>query len=342
MLTRRHIRIKVLQALYGFTVQEDKDMARSLDLLKKSLDGIYDLYLYEIKTMVLVLRAADKKIELNRAKQLVTKEDLNPNLRFSENIILRAFADNTELNAEFENRGIKWGEHKGVFSKILRELQDCEEYDRYMVAPTNDVRADKRIVKYLYGTYIAGNERLHEIYEEKSMHWADDLDAAQMMVVKTIKVLMDINGQPISKVNFSHDDAEKVFKTNKLPKGFNPKEQRVTVKLFKDKSDKDFGPTLFAKTLNAFAEHQDQIIEKTKNWDVDRIAILDNLLMQMAQTELEEFSEIPIRVSLNEYIELSKMYSTPKSGQFINGVLDKISLEMQKSGKIKKMGRGLA
>ncbi len=341
MLTRRHIRIKVLQGLYGFRVQEDKDMKRSLDLLKKSLDGIYDLYLYELKTLVLVLRAADKKIELNRKKQLATKEDLSPNLRFTENIILRAFADNTALNAEFDAHGIKWGEHKGVFTKILKELQECEEYDRYMVASSNDVRADKRIVKYLYGTYISGNEHLHDIYEEKSMHWADDLDAAQMMVVKTIKVLMDINGRPISKVNFEHDVAENVFKANKLPKGFNPDEQRVTVKLFKDKSDRDFGPLLFAKTINHYQEHQEQIIEKTKNWEVDRIAILDNLLMHMAQTELEEFTEIPIRVSLNEYIELSKMYSTPKSGQFINGVLDKISLELQQKGKIKKMGRGL-
>jgi len=341
MLTRRHIRIKVLQALYGFYVQDEKDMKRSLDLLKKSLDGIYDLYLYELKTLVLVFRAAENKIELNRKKHLATKEDLNPNLRFTENIILRAFADNTALNDEFEARGIKWGEHKEVFNKIFRELQECEEFDRYMVASKNDVRADKRIVKYLYGTYISGNQHLHDIYEEKSMHWADDLDAAQMMVVKTIKVLMDINGQPISKVNFAHDVAENVFKTNALPSGFDPKEQRVTVKLFKDKSDSDFGPLLFTKTVNEYPEHQDQIIEKTKNWEVDRIAILDNLFMQMAQTELADFPEIPIRVSLNEYIELSKMYSTPKSGQFINGVLDKISLEMQQKGLIKKMGRGL-
>ena len=216
MLTRRHIRIKVLQALYGFTVQNDKDLKRSLDLLKKSLNGIYDLYLYELKTLVLVLRAAENKIDLSRKKHLPTKEDLKPNLRFTENIILRAFADNAKINDEFEVRGIKWGEHKEVFNKIYKELLECEDYDRYMVAPDNEVRADKRIVKFIYGTYIAGNERLHEIYEEKSMHWADDLDAAQMMVVKTIKVLMDINGEPISKVNFSHDDAEQVFKTRSL------------------------------------------------------------------------------------------------------------------------------
>jgi N utilization substance protein B len=288
----------------------------------------------------LILRAAEERIEKNRNKQLATREDLNPNLRFVDNIVFREFADNVALAKDFEDNHINWSEHRDRFTKIFRELIETEEYQRYMTSPKG-IREDKRMVKFIYGTYIAGNEDIHAIYEEMNMHWADDLDAAQMMVVKTIKVMMDINGRAISKVNFDTATSEEIFKTKKLPADFSAKEQKITVNLFKDKSDKMFGPQLFTKTLNNSRDQDILITQKTKNWEADRIALIDNVLMKMAQTELTEFKEIPVRVSLNEYIELSKMYSTPKSSQFINGVLDQISLALQSEGKIKKIGRGL-
>ncbi|MCT4623202.1 MAG: hypothetical protein N4A46_06225, partial [Schleiferiaceae bacterium] len=182
MLTRRHIRIKVMQALYSFYQSENKDMAKNLTELQNSLDNIYNLYLYELKALVLILRAAEERIEKNRNKQLATREDLNPNLRFVDNIVLREFADNVALAKDFADNHINWSEHRDRFTKIFRELIETEEYQRYMTSPKG-IREDKRMVKFIYGTYIAGNEDIHAIYEEMNMHWADDLDAAQMMVV---------------------------------------------------------------------------------------------------------------------------------------------------------------
>ena len=329
-----------MQGLYGFYQTDDRDMAKSLSALKSSLDGIYSLYLYELKALTLILRIAEERIETNRSKNLPTEADLNPNLKFVENSVLRALADNKALNKEFELNSINWSEYRDMFMKIFRELIATEEYQRYLESPKG-MKDDKRIAKFIYGTYISGNEDIHAIYEEMNMHWADDLDAAQMMVVKTIKVLMDINGYAISKVNFDAKIAEEVFSSSKLPSDFVLDDQRVTVNLFKDKPDKLFGPQLFTKTSNNSKAQDELISEKTKNWEADRIALLDNVLLKMAQTELTEFNEIPIRVTMNEYIELSKMYSTPKSSQFINGVLDQISMDLKAKGQIKKIGRGL-
>ena len=342
MLTRRHIRIKVMQALYGFYQTDDsgRDQAKSLTQLKSSLDKIYSLYLYELKTLTLILRAAEQRIDNNKQKQLASREDLNPNLRFVENVVLREFADNKALGKEFELNTINWSEHREVFSRIFKELTQTEEYQKYMLSPKG-IGEDKRLVRFIYGTYISENESLHDIYEEMNLHWADDLDAAQMMVVKTIKVMMNINETVVSKVNFKAEEAEKIFESKNLPSDFITADQRITVNLFKDSADKKFGPELFVKTLNKSTAQDELITEKTKNWEADRIAIVDNVLMKMAQTELTDFNEIPKRVTLNEYIELSKMYSTPKSSQFINGVLDKIAAALEDKGEIKKIGRGL-
>ncbi len=340
MLTRRHIRIKVMQALYGFYQADERDAAKSLTHLKSSLDNIYSLYLYELKVLTLILRIAEERIETNRGKNLPSEADLNPNLKFVENSVLRGLADNKALEKEFELNSINWSEYRDMFMKIFRELISTDEYLQYLNVPKS-IKEDKRIVKFIYGTFISGNEDIHAIYEEMNMHWADDLDAAQMMVVKTIKVLMDIKGRAISKVNFTPEKAEDVFKSKELPSDFILDEQQITMNLFKDKSDKLFGPQLFTKTTNNSKAQDDLISEKTKNWEADRIALLDNVLLKMAQTELTEFNEIPVRVTMNEYIELSKMYSTPKSSQFINGVLDQISIDLKANGQIKKIGRGL-
>lgn len=340
MLTRRHIRIKVMQALYGFYQSDNRDMAKSLTQLQSSLDGIYTLYLYDLKALTLFLRIAEERIETNRNKKLPTASDLKPNLRFVENSVLRALADNEALNKAYELNSINWGEYREMFSKMFKELEQSEEYQRFMTSPKG-MKDDKRIAKYIYGTYISNNEDLHSIYEEMNMHWADDLDAAQMMVVKTLKVLMDLDGNAVSKVNFSAKEAEEIAETKKLPSDFILKDQKVTVNLFKDKLDKLFGGQLFTKTVNKNDAQDKLISEKTKNWEADRIALIDNVLLKMAQTELTDFNEIPERVTMNEYIELSKMYSTPKSSQFINGVLDKILVELKAEGQIKKIGRGL-
>ena len=293
-----------------------------------------------MKSLILVLRAAEDRIEKNKTKHLASREDIHPNTKFVDNPVLRALADNKDLNYQFENRKILWGDYRDTFTKIFREFSASEEFASYMHGPRS-FRNDKKIVKVLYANYFANNESLHQIYEEMNMNWADYLDAAQMMVVKTLKVLFEVDGKAVSKLNFTADEAEKAMKSMNLPESFSYGEQKVTVELFKDLSDKKFGPELLTRTIKDNTFFDEQIAEKTRNWDADRIALIDNVLMKMALAELIHFQEIPIKVSMNEYIELSKMYSTPKSGQFINGVVDKIAIDLKSKGKIKKMGRGL-
>ena len=175
-----------MQALYGFYQTDDRDAAKSLTQLKSSLENIYSLYLYELKALTLILRIAEERIETNRDKNLPTETDLNPNLKFVENSVLRGLADNKALEKGFELNSINWSEYRDMFMKIFKELLTTDEYQQYLQSP-KDIRDDKRIVKFIYGTYISGNEDIHAIYEEMNMHWADDLDAAQMMVVKRLR-----------------------------------------------------------------------------------------------------------------------------------------------------------
>lgn len=340
MLTRRHIRIKVLHALYGFEQRDEKDMAKSIKDLKNNLDAIYDLYLYELKALLQFLYAAQERIEVNKKKHLPTKEDLSPNTRFVDNKVLNLFDQNAQLTNWFESRNIKWGEHRDKFKRMFKELTLTEEYMRYMVSERT-LPQDKKLMKFIYGRFLAYNEDFHALYEDMNMNWADDLDAAQMMVVKTMKVMMEVEGTTVSKANYSAEEVQEIEAHKKLPEDFNFEQQKITVDLFKDKADKEFGPHLFTKTINHFEEFGKLIAGKTANWESDRIALVDITLMKMALTEMMEFPEIPVKVTLNEYIELSKMYSTPKSSQFINGVLDNMASEFRKAGKIKKLGRGL-
>ena len=313
MLSRRHIRIKVLQALYGFLRDDDPDLAVSLRNLNRSLERIYELYLYDISTLREVRGAALERIELASRKLRPTDEDLNPNRTFADNKVLKLVDENKQLRQLVEDKHISWSDYRDQFKKVFKKVREEDDaYFKYMRSAPHDFRSDKKIVKYIYANYICNNEFLHQHYEDVNIHWADDLDAAQMMTTKTLKTMDETS------------DAN-----------------HRLVKLFKDKEDEQFGGLLFRKVVASNAKYEKMISDKTKNWETDRIALIDILLMKMALTELLEFSEIPIKVTLNEYIELAKQYSTPKSGNFINGVLDRLVLELKESNQIKKMGRGL-
>jgi N utilization substance protein B len=181
-----------------------------------------------------------------------------------------------------------------------------------MEAENNDLKEDRKIVKYLYGAYLVENENLHEVYEERNMFWSDDLDAAQSMVVKTIT-------------------------------SFDAKREHIAdlVPLIKNQDDLDFALKLFRVCVNEGKQFEERILAKAEHWEGDRIAVIDQLLMKMALAELVTFNQIPVKVTLNEYIELAKQYSTKRSGQFVNGILDKLQIEMTEAGEIRKIGRGL-
>lgn len=313
MLSRRHIRIKVLQALYGFYRDDNPDMAISLRNLNRSLERIYELYLYDISTLREIRHAAAERLELAGKKHIQTDEDMNPNSTFVDNKVLKLVDENRQLSNLIEDKHISWSDNREQFKKIFKKIREEDEaYFKYMRSAPHDFRADKKLVKYLYANYICNNEFLHQHYEDVYIHWADDLDAAQMMTTKTLKTMDE-----------SSDENHRL------------------VKLFKDKEDENFGALLFRKAVANNSRFEKMISEKTRNWETDRIAIIDILLMKMALAELVEFKEIPIKVTLNEYIELAKQYSTPKSGNFINGVLDRLVIELKENNEIVKIGRGL-
>ena len=312
MLSRRHIRIKVLQALYEFGQDNGGEMAPGLRRLEKSIDRIYELFLYELKALLDVHKIAQDQVEQKKNRKLPSAEDLNPNLKFIDNKLLNWLSSNDSLSKGIENLKVSWGDDRDILKKIFKEFQDSDEFKMYMSSEERSIDEDKKIIKIFYGKHIVHSEILHQLYEDKEMHWADDLDAAQMMVAKTIK---------------SFDDAS--TQASSLPS------------LLKDKSDLEFARVLYKECIKNNDKYAELIHAKTKNWEMDRIAFVDVLLMKMALAELTNFKEIPVKVTLNEYIEIGKEYSTPKSGNFINGILDKLKHELSESGEIKKIGRGL-
>ncbi len=312
MLTRRHLRIKVFQAIYAYQYGSAKSLLSAEKHMQKSIDDIYRLYLYELSTLILVHRFAKERIEINRQKKLATKEDINPNTRFVENIFLTWLSSNLSFQKDVQDFNISFGDDKEIIRSLYRAFLEDERYQLYMESEENSLAEDKKIIKYLYGAYIVENETLQQVYEDHNMFWSDDLDAAQAMAAKTITSF----------------DASK-------------NEQSKLQRLIKNQDDLDFAHKLFRTAINDNEKLEERILAKAQHWEGDRIAVVDNIFLKMGLAELITFNQIPVKVTLNEYIELAKQYSTKKSGQFINGILDKLKTEMMESGEVRKIGRGL-
>jgi transcription antitermination protein NusB len=312
MLSRRHIRIKVFQSLYAYFQEDNPDSVAVEKQLNKSIDRIYELYMYELRLLYELKLAAEHFIDLALNKKLPTHSDLDPNRRFVDNQVLKIFFEDDGFIAACEKYNVSWSEERHFTRSLYQELKNSDLFKAYMDKPNTSFSEDKAFLREVYEVFIVHNEDLYNLYEEKNLYWADDLDAAQMMVDKTFKKL-------------------------KLADLRSP----ALVKLFKDADDETFASKLFRYTLKTSAETQNRIATKAQNWEMDRIAAIDVILMKMAVAEFIHFETIPLKVSMNEYIELSKGYSTPKSSLFINGILDRILNNLKEEGKIKKIGRGL-
>ena len=313
MLSRRHIRIKVLQALYTSTRQGELDGAVLEKNLTSSIERIEELYGYELKLLDELRKACAHFMELAQNRKLAANVERNPNRKMLENRFLLFIEENDAFASLCRSRGINWTEERDIIRSLFLQIKEDELYKEYLSNGESSWEDDKRFIRRLYDAYVVHNEDFHQIYEDKNLHWADDLDAAQMMVEKTLRKA----GAEAQKKN------------------------RLLVKLYKDAEDRAFGPDLLHKTLKSMDDSLKRISAKARNWEMDRIAVLDVLLMQMALAEFQFFPTVPLKVSMNEYIELSKGYSTPKSAMFVNGVMDKVLLDLKKEGKIKKIGRGL-
>jgi len=313
MLSRRHIRIKIFQALYSYYKGSVSEIALGEKELMRSINKNYELFIHLLSILVELKSYEEKLIEERKKKQLPTKEDKNPNVKFINNKLLGQLSENAHLVSEIEKLNISWKDEQEFIKKVHTKITETESYKEYKASSESSYEEDAAIVIRLFKNQIADHEMLQHILEEKNIHWQDD---HYFVCGYAVKALKQFN--------------EKTASDLKLPA------------LFKDKEDDiEFIETIYRQVLVNDGEYQEVIMKKAKNWEADRIANVDFILMKMALAELEKLPSIPVKVSLNEYIDISKNYSTPKSKLFINGVLDKIVADYQRDGKIKKRGRGL-
>lgn len=313
MLNRRHLRIKILQMLYAFYQSGEENLLKFENELLGSIERMYDLYLLLLLTMPELVHAAENRLEDKKKKLRPTPDDLNPNMKFVENRVFKKIQESQSIIKTAELHKANWvgAEKQEIFRKLFLQIQESELYFEYMNDPENSFENDKTFAVNLFKTEIANSELLHHFFEESSIHWMDDLDHTCSMVLKTIKSSEEKEGFSILPLYKPHD------------------------------SEKEFVVDLFRKTVSMNSENELLIDELTKNWELDRIAKMDIILLKMGITELQIFPEIPTKVTLNETIEISKYYSTPKSNTFINGILDKAIDRLKNDKKIVKIGRGL-
>ncbi|MEG9326985.1 transcription antitermination factor NusB [Salinimicrobium catena] len=311
MLTRRHIRVKVMQSLYAYSQSENDEMRSEEKFLLKSMDEMYDLYLLLLDLFVEIRDHAADYIEKSQQKHLPSEEDRDPNRRFVDNEIFALLDQNTGLQNGLEARKLNNWKHDDEYVGILwNEIRNSEIYNEYMASRTGTFQEDKDFVIRIFKEVIAPNEKLYDYLEDKKITWVDDLPLVNTAIVKMLQ---------------------------KLKSG---KEHALT-RLFKNSDDKEYAIQLFRKTLLNDENLAAEMEGKTPNWDKERIADLDTILIKMAICEFLKFPSIPVKVTINEYLEIAKEYSTPKSSIFINGILDKLSKEYKEEGKLNKIGRGL-
>jgi transcription antitermination protein NusB len=313
MVNRRHLRIKVLQALYAYFQSNEENYRRTENELLASVEKMYELYLFLLLSFGELKHIALMRSEDAKNKIRPTETDLNPNLKFINNSIISLLENSGELRSISEQKKINWvgDANREMFRKMFLTIKESETYFTYMNNELTGFEEDKAFMIALFKEEIANSPLIYNFFEEKSIHWLDDIDLMCSMVLKTIK-------------SFTEEGPNRLLD------------------LYKDPVDeKQFIVTLLRKSIMNDDENSKLIEKLTDNWELDRIAKMDVILMNMAITELQEFTNIPKKVTLNEYIEISKFYSTPKSNLFINGILDKAISQLEKEGKIKKAGRGL-
>ncbi|WP_207427219.1 transcription antitermination factor NusB [Pedobacter sp. SYSU D00535] len=313
MLNRRQLRVKVLQSLYAYNVSHNREVRGFEKKLLDSVDDVYEMYVWLLALLVetadYVLIDADERAN----KYLPTEEDLNTNLKLNTNKFIVALRDNAEYQTAVKKYKTSWSFDPEVGKTIFNLLKEAPEYQAYLSNQDESMRAEKDIIKYIFKKIIRVTPSIEQLFEEKFINWPVDKEVLEAMLAKT----------------FSNFQSE-VPNDNKLA--------QISPAWVEDR---DFIVNLFHKTIAFDEEYQGLISEKTKNWEAERIALIDILLMKMAITELVHFPSIPVKVTMNEYIEIAKEFSTPKSNFFINGILDKILSELKAAGKVRKTGRGL-
>ncbi len=302
-----------MQALYAYSKQAGESTINKTEKdLFFSINKTYDLYHHLLNLIISLNDYAQKRIEVALNKKLPTEEDLNPNKRFTDNRLINQLRINNQLLNYIESSKLSWVNNPELIKGIYNKIAASKIFEDYKNSSENSYQSDKSFIVKVYRNIISVYEPLYASLEEQSIFWNDEIEFIIGAIIKTIK-------------KFNEEDYENA----------------PLMQLYKNEDDIEFTKNLFRKSILKQAEYKELIKKFSKNWDFDRIAYMDILLLEMAICEATEFPNIPIKVTINEYIELSKYYSTKKSNVFINGILDKIIADLKKNNKIAKQGRGL-
>ncbi len=317
MLYRRHLRIKVLQALYSWYSGSNNDLPSGEKQLFQSIDKLYELLIFQLSFLLEVKDFALVRMEKNKTKYFPTKDDLNPNQKFVNNKALKLLEENKDFQKKVQTLKINWKQEENMVLMFYKILREADFYKKYMADEHASLEEDKKFLIKVVDRLMQDFDLLMSFYDEKSVYYAEGYDLCGVLLVKFIDNLS---------VKFTAEAA--------MPGIYSTDGKKVN-------DDKLFVQKLYRKVILSNEELGEIIREKSKSWDYDRIPMLDVILLKMAIVELKEMPTIPVKVTLNEYIELAKYFSTPKSKTFINGVLDKLIVEFKAAGAIKKTGRGL-
>lgn len=307
MINRVLIRLKIVQIVYAYYQNGGKNLETAEKELFFSLSKAYDLYNYLLLLIVAVTRYATKRIDMGKAKLRPTKEELMPNMKFVENRFAAQLEVNKQLNEFVNNQKKTWDNDEDFVKTFYNQIIESDIYKEYMAAETSSYAEDRELWRKLYKTMVYNNEALDALLEDQSLYWNDDKEIVDTFVLKTIKRFDEKNGA----------------KQELLPE-------------FKDEEDKDYARRLFRRTILNADYYRHLMSENTRNWDLKRVTFMDVLIIQIALAEITSFPNIPISVSINEYLEIAKLYSTPKSPSFINGMLDTVVNQLKKEGKLMK------
>ena len=306
MINRVLIRLKVLQIVYAYYKNSGKSLKAAEDEVFFSLSKAYDLYNYMLLLIPAITHYAADRISFLSLKLRPTESDMNPNLKFVNNAFVAQLQNSEQLNRFAEKSKLNWVDNSDILRRLLDKIEESDFYKEYMAKENTSYEDDKELWRKIYKTFIFDNEELDTLLEEQSLYWNDDKSIVDSFVLKTIK-------------RFEPECGDVAL----LPE-------------YKDEADRRFARDLFRNSITNAEEYRTLMSESSKNWDMARLAFMDVIIMQVALAEVMTFDDIPLSVTLNEYVEIAKHYSTAKSGSFVNGLLDTITKKLRSEGKIEK------
>lgn len=307
MINRVLIRLKIVQIIYAYYKNSGKTLKATEDEVFFSLSKAYDLYNYMLLLIVGITHYAADRISFLSMKIRPTESDRNPNLKFVNNRFALQLENNEQLKKFAEKSKLNWVENSDLLRRMLDKIEESDIYKEYMAAETSSYEEDKELWRKLYKAFVFDNEELDSLLEEQSLYWNDDKSIVDSFVLKTIKRFEEKNGA-----------AQQL-----LPE-------------YKDVADMEFARKLFRNAIGNAEQYREMMSSSSKNWDMSRLAFMDVVIMQVALAEIMTFDDIPLSVTLNEYVEIAKHYSTVKSGSFVNGMLDTITKKLRQENKINK------